>query len=111
MFIGIANINLEKHKVFEKEYTIRSGERFLARDGVLYSDIKARNVSILKARVERETDKYLETEYIAVEDERNADLIDLELNGHSQVSYEKLKEENKALKEKVKEVKKNGKRK
>jgi len=99
MYIGIANIDLREHSIFEKKYNIKKGERFIAMDGVLHNDIKAKNVSILKI-VKDKDDSEME-DYLILENETNSKFIDIEINGENVESYKQLKEENEALKERL----------
>lgn len=105
MYIGKCNIDLIGHNVFEKTYDLKKDSIFIAKDGVLHNDIKAKNVSILKI-VTSKPDTELE-EYIVFENEENKKWIDIELNGENIQSYEKLKEENEKLKEELEEKKDN----
>lgn len=96
MYIGKANIDLINHKVFEKEYSIKKDERFIARDGVLYNEYRAELITILKnvkSRDDSDVDGYVE-----LENASNKHFIDVELNGEDLASYESLKLENEKLK-------------
>lgn len=105
MYIGKCNIDLIGHAIFEKTYDLKKDAIFIAKDGVLHNDIKAKNVSILKI-ITSKPDTELE-EYLVFENEENKKWIDIELNGENVKSYEKLKEENEKLKEELEEKKDN----
>lgn len=97
MYIGKANIDLINHKVFEKEYSIKKDERFIARDGVLYNEYRAELITILK-NVKSRTDEAVDG-YLELENASNKHFIDVELNGEDLASYESLKLENEKLRQ------------
>lgn len=97
MFIGIAKLDLVNHNVFEKQYTIKKGQRFLGRDGILFNEYRAEMIDILKT-VDSKDDSYLDKEYLELENDANKEYIDVELNGEDAESYKKLKAENEKLK-------------
>mgnify|MGYP001151266778 CR=1 FL=1 len=101
MYIGQANIDLINHNIFEKVFSIKKGERFIAKDGILHNDIKAKNVKILKCITSRK-DTELE-DYLVLENKDNSEWIDIELNGEDPASYEKLKKEKEELEKKLEE--------
>ncbi len=97
MFIGIAKLDLINHNVYEKQYTIKKGQRFLARSGILFNEYRAEMIDILKT-VDSKDDSYLDKEYLELENDKNKEYIDIELHGEDAESYKKLKAENERLK-------------
>ena len=102
MYIGKCNIDLIGHNVFEKTYDLKKDSIFIAKDGVLHNDIKAKNVSILKI-ITSKPDTELD-EYLVFENEENKKWIDIELNGENISSYENLKDENEELQKRIEEL-------
>lgn len=104
MFIGVAKIDLINHNVYEKQYTIKKGQRFLARSGIMYNEYRAEMIDILKT-VNTRDDDYLDGCYLELENDSNREYIDVELHGEDAESYKQLKAQNEALKKENEELK------
>lgn len=111
MFIGQAVNELKDIQVLESVISFKKGERFFARDGVLYEQINAGNIKVLF-----ETQKIKNEElkdFVVFENEKNK--VDIEAliksgdtNAYKDAKTEanSLKDENMRLKKELEEAKK-----
>lgn len=74
MFIGKVKIDLKELVVFDKVYDLVEGDYILCKDGVMYNQIRAHNVEIIKENVNG-FDELVGNEYLKVVDTNDKNIF------------------------------------
>ena len=88
MYIGeIIGVKTE-YTIFGKKITLKKGSRFLAKNGILRDDIKAKNVKVLKD-IDKKDSEY--TDWVTLENDSNKSYIASQLSENPREELEVIK--------------------